>query len=94
MNFLRASIMVVDSQTLRSSCVLNRDNSVFDLSTAKIGNRSSWQTVSQKSTGNEVPYFVSVEKSESNALQDRLERRERLFCDLLTNRGLRGLRRS
>ena len=54
-NFLSASIIVVESQTLMSSCVLKRVKSCFDLRTAKMGNRSSWQTVSQKSRGNEAP---------------------------------------
>lgn len=65
--------MVVDSQTLISSCVLNRERSWLDFRTAKIGNRSSWQTVSQNSTGNDDPCFLSVLKSESNALQTKVQ---------------------
>ena len=61
--------MVVDSQTLISSCVLNRERSWLDFRTAKIGKRSSWQTVSQNSTGNDDPCFLRVLKSESSALQ-------------------------
>ena len=68
MNFLRASIIVVESQTLISSCVLNRLKSWLDFKTAKMGNNNSWHTVSQKSAGKVLPYFVSVVKSESNAL--------------------------
>ena len=36
-----------------------------------MGNRSSWQTVSQNSTGNEAPCFLRVLKSESNALKTK-----------------------
>jgi hypothetical protein len=61
--------MVVDSQTLMSSCVLNRERSWLDFRTAKMGNKSSWQTVSQNSTGNDDPCFLRVLKSESSALQ-------------------------
>jgi hypothetical protein len=62
--------MVVDSQTLISSCVLNRERSWLDFRTAKMGNRSSWQTVSQNSTGNDDPCFLRVLKRESKALQN------------------------
>jgi hypothetical protein len=51
-----------------SSCVLKRDTSWLDFRTAKIGKRSSWQTVSQNSTENVDPYFLRVEKRESRAL--------------------------
>lgn len=66
---LSAWIMVVESQTLISSCVLNRDRSWLDLRTAKMGKSNSWQTVSQKSTGKAAPYVFSVLNSESSALQ-------------------------
>ena len=65
--------MVVDNQTLISSCVLNRERSWLDFRTAKMGNKSSWQTVSQNSTGNDDPCFLRVLKSESSALQTEVE---------------------
>lgn len=65
--------MVVDNQTLMSSCVLNRERSWLDFKTAKMGNRSSWQTVSQNSTGNDDPCCLRVLKSESNALKTKVQ---------------------
>ena len=41
-----------------------------------MGNRSSWQTVSQNSTGNDDPCFLRVLKRESNALHPTLRERE------------------
>ena len=38
-----------------------------------MGNRSSWQTVSQNSTGNDAPCFLRVLKSESNALETKVQ---------------------
>ena len=60
--------MVVDNHTLISSWVLKRDTSWGDLRTAKIGKSSSWQTVSQKSTGKASPYVFNVVNMESRAL--------------------------
>ena len=65
--------MVVDNQTLISSCVLNRERSWLDFKTAKMGNRSSWVTVSQNSTGNDDPCFLRVLKRESNALKNKVQ---------------------
>ena len=48
-----------------------------------MGNRSSWQTVSQNSTGNEEPCFLSMLKRESNALHPtsrERESREEVIC--------------
>ena len=41
-----------------------------------MGNKSSWQTVSQNSTGNDDPCFLSVLKRESNALRPMLREHE------------------
>lgn len=68
MRLRSAWIIVVESHTLISSWVLNRDKSWLDFSTAKMGNSSSWQTVSQKSTGKVLPYDLSVVNRESRAL--------------------------
>ncbi len=65
-----AWIIVVDNQTLMSSCVVNRERSWLDLRTEKIGKSSSWQTVSQNSTGYVLPYVLSVENRESSALKE------------------------
>lgn len=59
-----------------SSCVLNRDKSWLDFSTAKIGKSSFWQIVSQNSTGNDLPYDFNVVNNESRAL----EQEELSFC--------------
>lgn len=40
-----------------------------------MGNRSSWVTVSQNSTGNDDPCFLRVLKSESNALKTKVQRK-------------------
>ena len=69
MRFRKACIMVDESHTLISSCVLKRDKSWLDLRTAKIGKSISWQTVSQNSTVYVEPYVLSVENSESRALE-------------------------
>jgi hypothetical protein len=42
-----------------------------------MGNKSSWQTVSQNSTGNDDPCFLRVLKSESSALQIAAECKQR-----------------
>lgn len=68
MTFLSASTMVVENQTDMSSCVLKRDTSLVDFKTAKIGNSSSRQIVSQNSGENLSPYVFRVEKRESKAL--------------------------
>lgn len=64
----KAWIIVVESQTLMSSWVLNRERSWLDFNTAKIGKSSSWHTVSQNSTVYVFPYVLRVENSESKAL--------------------------
>ena len=66
--------MVFDNHTLMSSCVLKRETSWLDLSTAKIGKSNSWQTVSQNSRGYVDPYVLSVLKRESRALMALLVR--------------------
>ena len=43
--------MVVDSQTLMSSCVEKRETSACERKTEKIGKRTSLQTLSQNSAG-------------------------------------------
>jgi len=52
--------MVVESHTLMSSCVEKRDTSDLDRRTAKIGNRTSLQIVSQNSAGKLEPCRLSV----------------------------------
>ena len=63
-----------------------------------MGNRSSWQTVSQNSTGNDDPCCLRVLKSESSALQITLECERddlaRVYVSLLTAVELRGPLRS
>ena len=69
MRFLRAWIIVVDSQTLMSSWVLKRERSWLDFKTEKMGNKSSEQIASQYSSGKPAPYVFKVLNIESRALQ-------------------------
>lgn len=62
--------MVVDSQTLISSCVLNLERSWLDFKTANIGKSVFLHTVSQNSKGNVAPQVLSVVNNESRALQE------------------------
>ena len=54
--------MVVESQTLMSSWVENRETSAWDRNTEKMGKRTSLQTLSQNSAGKACPCVLSVSK--------------------------------
>ena len=61
-----------------------------------MGNRSSWQTVSQNSTGNDDPCFLRVLKRESSALHPTLRERQTTgkYISMLTDVALQDLLRS